>query len=133
MPKRRRKNPAHGLAADLGTAALHTGITLWYRWPMLAAAGTSPRKRRHAAELDRMVSEKIKAATDGVIAGQAEAMRLGTAAMTGRLRTADWPAASVSVAHAALRPALRKVKSNAGRLRRRHARAAMLNKLMWWR
>ena len=121
------------MAADLGAAAVHTGITLWYRWPILVNAKASRRKRRDAAELDLMVSEKIEAARDGIVAGQAEAMRLASAAMTGKLRASEWPAASASIAHAALRPALRKVKSNAGRLRRRHLRKAMLNKLMWWR
>jgi hypothetical protein len=133
MLKRRRKARAQNLASDLGAAAVHTGITLWYRWPILVNAKASRRKRRDAAELDLMVSEKIKAASDGIVAGHAEAMRLAAAAMTGKLRAADWPAASTSIVHAALRPALRKVESNAGRLRRRHMRRAILNKLMWWR
>ena len=133
MARRRRKASARDLAADLGAAAVHTGITLWYRWPILVNAKASRRKRRDAAELSLMVSEKIEAAADGVVAGQAEAMRLATAAMTGKLRASDWSAAPAAIAHAALRPALRKVESNAGRLRRRHLRTALLNKLMWWR
>ena len=107
------------MAADLGAAALHTGITLWYRWPILMAAGAAPLQARDAAELNRMVSEKMAAAAQGMIAGQAEAMRLTFAAMTGRLPAKRVPAASASVAHAAVRPALRTVKANAKRLRRR--------------
>jgi len=108
------------MAADLAAAGLNTGITLWYRWPLLVAGGASPRKRRDAAELNRMVSEKLKAAADGMAAGHAEASRLATAAMTGRLGHAELSAAPASVAHAALKPAFRTVKSNAKRLRRRH-------------
>src|SRR5262249_14093955 len=134
MPRRRRpKRPAHDMAADLGAPAVHTGLTLWYPWPILVNAKTSRRTRRAPAELNRTVSERIEAGADGMVAGQAEAMRLATAAMTGKLRTADLSAAPASIAHAALRPALRKVESNAGRLRRRHMRAVLLNKLMWWR
>jgi len=101
---------------------MHAGITLWYRWPILLAAGAAPPAARDAAELNRMVSEKLAAAAQGMIAGQAEAMRLGFAAMTGRLPAKRIPDASASIAHAALRPALRKVKANAKRLPRRKRR-----------
>jgi hypothetical protein len=113
-----RKASALGLAAGLSVGALHTGITLWYRWPILMAAGAAP-AARDTAELNRMVSEKLAAAAQGMIAGQAEAMRLGFAAMTGRLPPKRLPEASASIAHAALRPALRTVKANAKRLPRR--------------
>ena len=98
---------------------MHTGVTLWYRWPILLAAGAAPPAARDAAELNRMVTEKLAAAAQGMIAGQAEAMRLGFAAMTGQLPPKRLPEAPASIAHAALRPAFRKVKSNAKRLPRR--------------
>jgi hypothetical protein len=104
------------IAAGLGVAAFHTGITLWYRLPILMAAGAMTPK--DAAELDRMVSEKVKAATLGMIDGQKELMRLSAAAMTGRPKLDGGSA----VAEAALRPALRTVKRNASRLRRRKPR-----------
>ena len=44
------------LAADLGAAVLDTSITLWWRWPILIAAGMTS---RDSAELNRMVSEKV--------------------------------------------------------------------------
>ena len=62
------------IAAGLGVAAIHTGITLWYRLPILMAAGAM--KPQDAAELDRMVSEKVAAATLGMIEGQKELMRI---------------------------------------------------------
>src|SRR5215468_3472725 len=111
-----RKTSALGLAAGMSLGAMHAGITLWHRWPILMAAGAPA--ARDAAELNRMVSEKL-AAAQGMIAGQAEAMRIGFAAMTGRLPPKRIPDASASVVHAALRPALRKVKANAKRLPRR--------------
>jgi hypothetical protein len=103
-------------ATGLGVAAIHTGITLWYRLPILMAAGAM--KPRDVAELNRMVSEKAAAATLGLIEGQKEVMRISAAAMTRRLQLDSGSA----VAHASLRPALRTVKRNASRLRRRRSR-----------
>jgi hypothetical protein len=104
------------IAAGLGAAAIHTGITLWYRLPILMAAGAM--KPGDAAELDRMMSEKAKAMTLGVIEAQKELIRLSAAAMTGRPNLDGGSA----VAGAALRPALRTVKRNASRLPRRKSR-----------
>jgi len=114
-----RKTSAAGLAAGLSVAAMHAGITLWYRWPILLAAGAAPPAARDAAELNRMVSEKLAAAAQGMIAGQAEAMRLGFAAMTGRLPAKRIPDASASIAHATLRPGPPSVRTKARRLRPR--------------
>ena len=100
------------LAADLGAAVLDTSITLWWRWPILLAAGM---KTRDNAELSRMVSEKVVAATSGTIAAQTEAIRIAARALT-RKKT---PHASTAVVAAALKPALRTVKANAKRLRKK--------------
>ena len=97
------------LAADLGAAALDTSITLWWRWPILLAAGMT---RRDNAELTRMVSEKVSAATAGTIAAQTETMRIAARALRGK----NTPHASTAVVAAALKPALRTVKANAKRL-----------------
>ena len=107
----RRHTPLR-LAADLNAAMLDTGITLWWRWPILMAAGLPT---RNAAELNRMVTEKAAAAVAGTIAAQNEAMRIALAAVLGR----QTPHAATAVVAAALRPGLRTVKANAKRLRRK--------------
>jgi hypothetical protein len=111
------RHSPYSFAAALGVATLHTGITLWYRLPILMAAGAM--KTSDVVELNRMVSEKVAAATLGMVEGQKQIMRLSAAAMIGRRpRLNDGPA----VVHASLRPALRTVKRNASRLRRRRRR-----------
>jgi hypothetical protein len=107
-----RRHTPHQLAADLGAALIDTSITLWWRWPILMAAGLSS---RDGAELNRMVSEKAAAATAGIVAAQTEAMRIAANALIGK----KTPHASTAVAAAALKPALRTVKANAKRLRKR--------------
>jgi hypothetical protein len=100
------------LAADLGAAMIDTSITLWWRWPILMSAGLPT---RNSAELSRMIVEKSSAVTAGVVGAQTEAMKLAAAALAGK-RTANGP---VAIAGAAVRPALRTVKANAKRLRRK--------------
>ena len=107
----RRHTPLQ-FAADLGAAMIDTGITLWWRWPMLMAAGTSA---RNTAELNRMVLEKTAAVTAGMMAAQTETMKIAAAALLGK----PTPHASTAVAAASLKPALRTVKANARRLRRK--------------
>ena len=94
---------------------IDTGITLWWRWPILMAAATPS---RDAAELNRMVSEKAAAAMAGMIDLQTEAMKIGAAALLGK----PTPHATTALAGAALRPALRKVKANSRRLARKKKR-----------
>jgi hypothetical protein len=117
MPKKR--SSTNELALGLGFAGIHAAITLWHRWPMLAA----PRDARHAsphdAEIGRMVAEKTTAAVDGFFAAQKAMIRLGGAAMTGRVDVTAIPEAFASIAVAGLRPAFRTVKANSRRLRRR--------------
>jgi hypothetical protein len=102
------------LAADLGAAVLDTSITLWWRWPIFLAAGMSPRS---SAELNRMVSEKVAAATSGTLAAQTETMRIASKAILGK-KTRH---AATAVVAAALKPALRTVKANAKRLSKKRS------------
>jgi hypothetical protein len=114
MAKRRRNTI--DLAAGLGLASLHTGITLFYRLPMLAASFSAPGKERHARELNRMVGEKVGAMIDGTFDAQKEILRLAANAMRGPLDLAAMTQHSASIIDAALRPALRRVKANSRRL-----------------
>ena len=107
----KRQSPLQ-LTADLGAAVIDTSITLWCRWPILLAAGMPS---RDTAELNRMVSEKVVAATSGMVAAQAETMRTTARTLAGK----KTPNASTAVAAAALKPALRTVKANAKRLRKK--------------
>ena len=66
------------LAVDLGAAVLDTSITLWWRWPIFLAAGMAS---RDSAELKRMVSEKVAAATSGTVAAQTETMQIAARAV----------------------------------------------------
>ena len=109
------------LAADLGAAVLDTSITLWWRWPILLAAGTTS---RDGAELKRMVSEKVAAARAGTIAAQTETMRIASRALTGK----KTPHAAAAVVAAALKPALRTVKANAKRLGKKRRSAVRRQK-----
>ena len=107
---------------DFGAAAVHTGMTLWFRWPILMAAYSLPLRPQDAVEMNRMVTEKVAAAVHGSLRSQAEMVRLATGIMTGRLSAKDAPNAAAGITSAAIRPALRTVKANASRLRRRRRR-----------
>lgn len=116
---RRRRNPFE-LAAGLGFASLHAGITLSYRLPILAAASLTLRgASHHARELNRMVTEKSAATAEGAFGMQMEILRLAGSAM---LRPFDFAAAAqapAALVEAALEPGMRKVKANSRRLSRR--------------
>jgi hypothetical protein len=107
---------------DLGAAALNTGMTLWFRWPILMAACSSQLKLQDTTEIRRMVTEKMFAAAQGAMQSQFELSRLAVQATTGRLSSKDIGSATASIASAAVRPALRTVKANAKRLRRKRRR-----------
>jgi len=117
MAKRRRRHSAAELATGFGLASLHTGITRWYRLPMLAAAFASSGKQQ--PEMGRMVSEKAAALVEGAFDAQIEVMRLAGAAATGRLQLDDLAGAPTSIAAAAMRPAIRRVRANSRRLHRK--------------
>ena len=108
----RHRNP-FAVAAELNLAALHTGVTLWHRWPMIMGMGGS----RHTAELNRMVSEKVAAMGKGIINAQAEATRAALYATMGK--SSNPFCISLAIADAAMQPALRTVKGNSRRLSRR--------------
>ena len=86
----------------------------------LAAGMTS----RDGAELNRMVSEKVAAATSGAVAAQTETMRIASRALTGK-KTSH---AATAVVAAALKPALRTVKANAKRLGKKRRSAVRRKK-----
>ena len=116
----RRRPNAFALAAGLGIAGLQAGITLSYRLPMLLAASlTAQGKKRHARELDRMVSEKTAAMVEGAFGAQKEMLRLARAGLRPRSRFAALVQAPVTIANTAFRPAMRKVKANSRRLSKR--------------
>ena len=107
----KRHTPSQ-LAVELGAAVLDTSITLWWRWPILLAAGLPS---RDSAELNRMVSEKVAAATSGMVAAHTETMRIAARALAGK----NTPHAPTAIAAAALKPTFRTVKGNAKRLRKK--------------
>ena len=113
------QSTAFDLAVRLGLASFHTGITLWYRLPVLMAAGSTA---ADVSELNRMVSEKLVAASKGFADAQVELFRLATAAVTGKLELSDVTGAGTALADAALSPSLLAVKSNSRRLTRKHRR-----------
>ena len=114
----KRNVNAFDLAAGFGLAGMHTAITLWYRWPMIAAAYTAKGEAQHGPEMARMVSEKATAMIEGVFDAQKEMLRLAGAAASGRLDLADFASAPASIAEAGLRPAFRRVRANSRRLSR---------------
>jgi hypothetical protein len=116
MAKRRRNTI--DLAAGLGLASLHTGITLFYRLPMLAASFSESGKERRARELNRMVGEKVSAMFDGILDANKEFMRLTADTIMRPFDLAAMMKNSASIVDAALRPAFRRVKANSRRLSR---------------
>jgi hypothetical protein len=114
MAKRRRN--AFDLAAGLGLASLHAGITLFYRLPMLAASFNAHGKERHGGEVNRMVGEKAGAMIDGAFDAQKEILRLAANAMRRPLNLSALTQNSASIVDVALRPAFRRVKGNSRRL-----------------
>jgi hypothetical protein len=115
-----RNRSAFGLPTGLGLASMHAGITLWYRFPLLAAACAANGKSD--PELARMVSEKAAAAVEGALDAQVELMRIAADAATGRLKPADLISAPATITAAGLQPAFRRVRANSRRLHRRHSR-----------
>ena len=115
----RKRKTSLDLAAAMGLASLHAGITLWHRWPMIAMGCSSQGTAGDASEMNRMVSEKMGAMVEGAWEAQAELMRLTGAAMTGRLDFAEMSDVPAAIASAGLRPAFRAVKANSHRLSRR--------------
>ena len=103
---------------DAAAASAHTGVTLWYRLPLFGIASLAPMVERRL-EGARMVDEKLAAMVEGVVQANIEAVRLVTAAATGRLDAEEMVAAPAAIAAAGLRPAFRTVRANARRLHHR--------------
>ncbi len=114
MAKRRRN--MLDLAGGLGLASLHTGITLYYRLPILAASLSASGKKQHARELNRMVGEKAGAMIDGAFDANTEILRLATDTIRRPFDLAAMTRTYASIVDAALRPAFRRVKANSRRL-----------------
>ena len=112
MAKRRRNT--FDLAAGLGLASLHTGITLFYRLPMLAASFSASGKERHAREL--MVGEKASTMFDCVLDANKEFLRIAADTLMRPFDLVAMTQNSASIVDAALRPAFRRVKANSRRL-----------------
>ena len=108
------KQNALTLGTNLSLAAVHTGITLWHRLPMLMVAGHG----NHRTELNVMVHEKIAAVIDGALNAQSEAIRLFMATVTGKLDFVEMPHAPAAIVEASFRPAFQTVKANSRRLSR---------------
>jgi hypothetical protein len=104
---------------DFGSAAIDAGTTLWFRWPIVLAACSSHLKPQDVTEIRRMTTEKMFAAAQGAMHSQFELSRLALQSMTRKPSSKDVRNGAAAVASAALRPALRTVKANARRLRKR--------------
>jgi len=113
-----RPTTALQLAAVLHAAFLHTGVTIWHRWPLLMALWTRRISPAEASELNLMVSEKVAAAAQGLLDTQTEILRLTSAALLGWRAFDVVPHASIAIAKASLAPALATVKNNSKRLGR---------------
>lgn len=102
-----------GLSNDLATLWLQAPVVIAIRvqqmW-MDALAGSV-----NAAEMNRMVSEKMMAAAESAVAVNAAMMQQGLAALTAVGATSQRSIAD-AVAHAAIKPYSRRVRSNVRRL-----------------
>lgn len=108
---RRRFNPWM-FAGDLFVANMQIGAVLWHRL-------SSPQSD---AEKARMISEKIAAASSGAFAAQKAAMRLSRDVALGKVSPGRAAHVAAELGAAASRPALKTVKANAKRLRKRGRR-----------
>jgi hypothetical protein len=97
----RQNRSAFSVATSLGAAAMHTGMTLLCRWPILTAVATRTVRPQDA---------------------QAEIFRIATQAVSGKLRLSDACHAPLAVARASLKPALHTVKANSRRLSKRRTK-----------
>jgi hypothetical protein len=99
-------------AGDLVVANMQIGAVLWHRL-------ASPQS---AAEKSRMIGEKVAAASSGVFEAQKAALRLSRDIALGKVSSKRAAHAAAEVGAAAVKPALKTVKSNAKRLSKRSPR-----------
>lgn len=96
-------------AGDLMVANMQMGAVLWHRM-------SSPQS---AAEKARMINEKVAAASSGVFEAQKAALRLSRDVALGKVSGERAAHAAAELGAAAVKPALKTVKSNAKRLSKR--------------
>ena len=89
--------------------------TIALRVPLLAASGITP--TGPSREARQMVTEKMEAMFEGSIKGAIAGSELALRAFTGQLNATTLASGMVGIAEASQRPANRKVKANARRLR----------------
>jgi len=99
---------------DWALSSAYAATTMWHRLSWFGAAAAMTQAERQA-ETARMAGEKVAAAYEGAKAG-IEAMRTMWGIALGAKSSAAAPAA---IADAAMRPAFRKARANARRLKRR--------------
>ena len=109
----RRTTTAMGFDWALSNA--YAATTIWHRLSWFGAAAAMTQAERQA-ETTRMASEKIAAAYEGGAKAGLEAMRTMWGLALGAKPSVATPAA---IADAAMRPAFRKARANARRLKRR--------------
>ena len=99
-------------AGDLVVANMQIGAVLWHRL-------ASPQS---GAEKARMINEKVAAASSGAFAAQKATLRLSRDVALGKVSGERAAAAAAELGAAAAKPALKTVKANAKRLRKRSPR-----------
>lgn len=105
---------------DWALSSAFAAATVWHRLSWFGAAAVMTEAERQA-EATRMLSEKIAAAYEGSWKAGLEATRTMWGAALGAKPSVSAPAAIVD---AAVRPALRKARTNARRLNRRATRTS---------
>lgn len=98
-------------AGDLMVANMQASAVLWHR--LSAPQGD--------AEKARMINEKIAAASSGIFESQKAMLRLSRDVALRRLSAGRAACATAEIGAAAAKPALKTVKANARRLRKRSA------------
>ena len=95
---------------NVAQSSLDTQTTLAHRLPMMAGLTSAP-----SQEMDRMVTEKVKAISDGMMDAS---WIMGTEMMNAfhKPTITSFAKASLSIANAGMAPGHRTVKSNAKRL-----------------
>jgi hypothetical protein len=99
-------------AMEIGEAS---AVTIGLRMPLLISMPFWP-QYDVVLEAHRMVTEKVAAAAEGMMAASRESARLATRTALGRATASDMATGMVSVAMAAARPVRRRARANARRL-----------------
>jgi hypothetical protein len=108
-----KMSSGRGLSNDLATLWLQTPVVIAIRLQQMwmdALTGNV-----NAAEMNRMVSEKMMAAAESAVAVNAAMMQQGFAALTSAGATSQRSIVD-AVTHAAIKPYSKRVRSNARRL-----------------